>query len=210
MTKRILFFGVAIFAIATAHAQSTPTPAASAAAEHAQRYTCPMHPEVVRAEPGQCPKCGMTLVPVNENEKRPTPNGPSRTRTQHPTSNAEDHSEHATHNANGMAMPMHGHADHVEHEMQMQSSVNVADPMSREGSGTSWLPDSSPVYGRMFMFGDDMLMLHGAIFPRYTNVSSDRGDDRIDAPNWIMAMFSHSLGENIQLGLRAMMSIDPL
>ena len=26
-------------------------------------YTCPMHPEVVRSEPGRCPKCGMDLVP---------------------------------------------------------------------------------------------------------------------------------------------------
>lgn len=26
------------------------------------QYTCPMHPEVVRDEPGKCPKCGMTLV----------------------------------------------------------------------------------------------------------------------------------------------------
>ncbi len=27
------------------------------------KYTCPMHPEVVRDEPGSCPKCGMDLVP---------------------------------------------------------------------------------------------------------------------------------------------------
>jgi hypothetical protein len=94
--------------------------------------------------------------------------------------------------------------------MSMQSSVNVADGMSRESSGTSWAPDSTPMYGRMFMFGDDMLMLHGAIFPRYTNVSTRRGDDRIDAPNWIMGMFSHSLGENTEVGLRAMMSLDLL
>ena len=26
-------------------------------------YSCPMHPEVVRNEPGSCPKCSMTLVP---------------------------------------------------------------------------------------------------------------------------------------------------
>ncbi len=27
-------------------------------------YTCPMHPEMIQEEPGQCPKCGMDLVPV--------------------------------------------------------------------------------------------------------------------------------------------------
>jgi Cu+-exporting ATPase len=34
-------------------------PAAPAPAE----YTCPMHPEVVRTEPGACPACGMALEP---------------------------------------------------------------------------------------------------------------------------------------------------
>ncbi|HEV8096645.1 MAG TPA: HAD-IC family P-type ATPase, partial [Burkholderiales bacterium] len=28
------------------------------------RYTCPMHPEIVRDAPGDCPKCGMALVPI--------------------------------------------------------------------------------------------------------------------------------------------------
>ena len=32
----------------------------------AVEYTCPMHPEVVRNEPGACPKCGMVLVPRGE------------------------------------------------------------------------------------------------------------------------------------------------
>ncbi len=27
-------------------------------------YTCPMHPEIVQDKPGNCPKCGMNLVPV--------------------------------------------------------------------------------------------------------------------------------------------------
>ena len=27
-------------------------------------YTCPMHPEIVRSEPGSCPKCGMALEPM--------------------------------------------------------------------------------------------------------------------------------------------------
>ena len=29
----------------------------------AAEYTCPMHPEVVRSEPGSCPICGMALEP---------------------------------------------------------------------------------------------------------------------------------------------------
>ena len=100
---------------------------------------------------------------------------------------------------------------HLGMEMgTMPSSIDLADPMNRESSGTAWVPDSTPIYGKMIMIGDDMLMLHGGAFPRYTNVSTRRGDDRLDLPNWAMAMFSHSLGENAQLGLRAMMSLDAL
>src|SRR5712691_13352906 len=30
----------------------------------AGEYTCPMHPEVRQATPGNCPKCGMALEPI--------------------------------------------------------------------------------------------------------------------------------------------------
>src|SRR5437870_29735 len=174
-----------------------PQPARKQEQPPKQRYTCPMHPEVVRIEPGQCPKCGMTLVPLKEPPKTSTPT-------------ADHDAAHATHDANGMAMPEHAeHANHP-HEMEMYSSINVADPMSRESSGTAWVPDSTPMYGYMRMFGDDMLMLHGGIFPRYTNVTTRRGDDRIDAPNWIMAMYSHPFSDATQIGGRLMMSLDPL
>ncbi len=33
-----------------------------------QMYTCSMHPEIRRDKPGNCPICGMSLVPVRENE----------------------------------------------------------------------------------------------------------------------------------------------
>jgi len=45
--------------------------AAPPPAPAATRYTCPMHPEVVRDGPGDCPKCGMALEPMV-----PTPPAP--------------------------------------------------------------------------------------------------------------------------------------
>lgn len=102
---------------------------------------------------------------------------------------------------------------------EMRSSINIADPMSREGSGTSWIPDGSPTYGYMKMYSDgSSLMLHGVAFLRYTSVGSDRdvsvagkgSRSRFDAPTMLMAMYSKPINERSQIGLRAMMSLDPL
>lgn len=40
-----------------------------AAHEQAQQYTCPMHPQIIRDQPGQCPICGMDLVPKTSNKE---------------------------------------------------------------------------------------------------------------------------------------------
>jgi P-type Cu+ transporter len=37
---------------------------AAVAAPKGTKYTCPMHPEIVRDAPGDCPKCGMALEPM--------------------------------------------------------------------------------------------------------------------------------------------------
>jgi P-type Cu2+ transporter len=37
--------------------------------QEVQKYTCPMHPEVIQDKPGNCPKCGMTLVLLKVNNK---------------------------------------------------------------------------------------------------------------------------------------------
>jgi hypothetical protein len=42
--------------VATSASATTTAPAVVA-------YTCPMHPEIVSDRPGNCPKCGMRLVP---------------------------------------------------------------------------------------------------------------------------------------------------
>jgi len=49
--------------IAPARPSAIP-PAAVAAAPGHTLYTCPMHPQIVRDAPGDCPICGMTLVPI--------------------------------------------------------------------------------------------------------------------------------------------------
>ena len=35
-----------------------------------QRWTCPMHPWIIRDHPGACPICGMTLVPLEQSEPK--------------------------------------------------------------------------------------------------------------------------------------------
>jgi heavy metal translocating P-type ATPase len=45
------------------HAASTNS--APSAAPHGVRYTCPMHPQIVRMGPGSCPICGMALEPMD-------------------------------------------------------------------------------------------------------------------------------------------------
>src|SRR6266542_5233657 len=61
-----------------------------------QKYTCPMHPEVISDKPGNCPKCGMTLVPVKDKPKH-------------------EKVDHTIHNTNS---PM-GHAGHDHHAMMI-------------------------------------------------------------------------------------------
>jgi Cu+-exporting ATPase len=49
------------------YTQAKPVAAPSdppAMTEPQAAYTCPMHPEIKQAGPGDCPKCGMALEPV--------------------------------------------------------------------------------------------------------------------------------------------------
>ena len=55
-------------------------------------YTCPMHPEIIQDKPGNCPKCGMTLVPVDAKEKED-----SHAHHQHNDHKKETSSSHTKH-----------------------------------------------------------------------------------------------------------------
>lgn len=46
----------------------------SASSSTSGRYTCPMHPEIIRSEPGSCPICGMALEPMDIPTENDEPN----------------------------------------------------------------------------------------------------------------------------------------
>ncbi|MFT3680780.1 MAG: hypothetical protein QM791_10945 [Ferruginibacter sp.] len=89
-------------------------------------------------------------------------------------------------------------------------SLNL--PMTRNGSGTGWLPDASPMYGNMYHSKKWMFMLHGNLFLHYTNQDfsnkGSRGGDKLDAPNWLMLMGQRRVGEKGLFHFNTMFSLD--
>src|SRR5690349_12445626 len=65
MTSRV---AVLFFAALVAACDRTRPPAHDhgAASATAPLYQCPMHPQIIRHEPGLCPICGMTLQRVDD------------------------------------------------------------------------------------------------------------------------------------------------
>lgn len=81
-------------------------------------------------------------------------------------------------------------------------------PGSREGSGTAWLPDASPMYAIHREHGGWQLMLHGNGFLQYLDEGSARGADQFGSINWIMGMAERPVGAG-RLALRGMFSLEP-
>ena len=99
-------------------------------------------------------------------------------------------------------------------EVPMSHAYSLHLPMNRNGSGTGWLPDASPMYGVMVHSKRWMYMFHGNIFLRYTSQDlfnkGSRGDDKFDAPNWFMLMAQRRIGKNGLFHYEAMLSFDRL
>ncbi len=101
----------------------------------------------------------------------------------------------------------------MDHDpMNMSHSFSRNLPMNRNGSGTGWLPDASPMYGAMYHSSKWMYMLHGNLFLRYNNQDftgkGSRGDKKWDAPNWIMFMGQRPVGANGLFHFGVMSSLD--
>lgn len=65
-----LFFIIIIGLCTFSFAQDTPAQKSDATVQSTQAlYTCPMHPDVKMDKPGECPKCGMDLIAMNDQTK---------------------------------------------------------------------------------------------------------------------------------------------
>ena len=90
----------------------------------------------------------------------------------------------------------------------MGHDQSMSTASSREGSGTSWLPDESPMYAVHGRAGAWTLMAHGNGFLQYLHESSDRGSDQAGSINWFMGMAHRTVGSG-HLELRGMVSLEP-
>ena len=79
---------------------------------------------------------------------------------------------------------------------------------TRDGSGTSWLPDASPMYAVHVQDGPWTLMLHENAFLQFLRDSGTRGDEQVGSVNWVVGMAQRNAGRG-RLALRGMFSIEP-
>lgn len=98
-----------------------------------------------------------------------------------------------------------------QHDMQhmhMEHADNMFMVPAREGSGTAWLPDETPMYASHRQAGRWALMAHGNAFVQYLREGGDRGSEQFGSVNWFMAMADRTVGSG-HLGLRGMISLEP-
>lgn len=78
----------------------------------------------------------------------------------------------------------------------------------REGSGTSWLPDTTPHEGIHAKYGDWNTMWHANFTSVVDQQGGPRGGNKAFATGMLMGMAERNLGDGT-LGVRAMMSPEP-
>lgn len=102
---------------------------------------------------------------------------------------------------------------HTKHPMiRMSHAYSLYLPMTRNGSGTSWLPDASYMFGHMIHAGNWVFMAGGDIFLRYNKQdlfdAGTRGAEKADAPDMLMFMGQRKVGSYGLFHFNTMFSTD--
>ncbi len=74
----VALLGFGLVLVAASRVWRSPAATRQTAQQKVASYTCPMHPGYVSDRPGDCPMCGMRLVPVSSSEAA-APSGAART-----------------------------------------------------------------------------------------------------------------------------------
>ena len=112
----------------------------------------------------------------------------------------------------------HDHSSMAGHDTPPAAAAPVADhamtsalgpySMTREGSGTSWQPDATPIVGLHVRQGDWSVMAHGLVNAIYDRQTGPLGDDKSFTQSMAMLMGNRRVGPGTW-GVRAMVSLDP-
>lgn len=121
---------------------------------------------------------------------------------------AQDHGGHGG-PSEPISTPAHDHAAMGDGLMTHAMPGLLGDgALSREGSGTSWQPEATPMEALHDVRGNWALMLHGFANAVHDRQTGRRGDTKTFTQSMLMGMASRPLGPG-RLGLRSMVSADP-
>ncbi len=136
---------------------------------------------------------------------QPVHNSVDHAKTAEPHSSASPEGmDHSAAHAMGPLMVMSGD----EMSVRVGSSDTNLLPMGQMGSGTSWVPISSPSYMIHEQAGDWLLMMHYNVILGVNSQGGPRGVTKFESANWIMPMAFRKLGKGT-LQLRGMFSLEP-
>jgi len=174
---------------------ASPAPAAPPPMDHGAMGQMTMDPPAAPAAPA-----GGIPAPHGAMDHgamaMPTPPGQASTP-------ATDHSamDHGAMGHDGMAM---GTMNHI-----MRGALG-AYSMTRDGSGTSWVPDSAPMMGPMIDLGSGWTgMAHGFATLITDHQGGPRGANKTFVASMLMGMAQRPLGQGT-ITLKGMASLDPL
>lgn len=102
--------------------------------------------------------------------------------------------------------PMRDEDPHAAHGEQQHPGANLELGF---GSGTAWLPQSSPSYMWMKSYGDWNVMTHANLVIGFNKQGGLRGAGKLQSQNWLMLMQDRKLGAGT-LQLRQMFTAEPL